>query len=353
MIANQFAAEDARPADAEAEAPAPASLRPARKALFISWLHFSRRIASLDEHFGFDVRYLPSPVLSKWLKPFGYVKQTWGMARAIAATRPDEVWLHCPPTFLPHLALLMKPLGGGYRIVADGHSGAWSKRWDWLPGRIWAFNHCDVVLAHNAEDRDAAIRDGVKPEKLVLLEDPPPLRLAPARASAAAPGAPYVLTPCSFNPDEPIEVLLAAARLAPELRFLVTGSRKRAEFNGFTRDVPANVTFTDYLPLDEFERLLVEANVVLGITSMEGIQLSVANEALGVDKALVLSDTRVLRSMFGAAALMAENTPEDLAAKLREALARQGELEARSAALKTRRLAEWRAPAETVARMLA
>lgn len=347
MIADRFTADDALPSGAAGHA------RPARKALFISWLHFSRRIASLDEHFGFDVRYLPSPVLSKWLKPFGYVKQALGMAHAIATTRPDEVWLHCPPTFLPHLALIMKPLGGGYRIVADGHSGAWSRRWDWLPGRIWAFNRCDVVLAHNAEDRDAAIRDGVDPAKLVLLEDPPPLRLAPARAAAAAPGAPYVLVPCSFNPDEPIETLLAAARLVPELRFLVTGSRRRAEFNGFTRDVPENVAFTDYLPLDEFERLLVEADVVLGITSMEGIQLSVANEALGVDKALVLSDTRVLRAMFGAAALMARNTPEDLAARLREAMARRAELEARSAALKTRRLEEWRAPAQAVAKMLA
>ena len=57
--------------------------------------------------------------------------------------------------------------------------------------------------------------------------------------------------------------------------------------------------------------------MVLGLTSMEGVQLSVANEALGAERALVLSDTRILRAMFGEAALFAPNTPEGLAARAR------------------------------------
>lgn len=326
---------------------------PAKRPLFVSWLRFSRRIASLDEHFGFDVRYFPSPVLSKWLKPFGYLAQAFGTARAVLATRPPEVWLHCPPTFLPHLALALRRVAGPFRIVADCHSGALSSRWTWLPGTVWAINRCDLALVHNAEDLAEALRRGVRRDRLVLLEDPPPTRLLPAPAPRADGAAPFVLVPCSFNPDEPIPVLLEAARRAPELRFLITGSRRRAAFQGFLRDVPPNVEFTDFLPLDAFERLLVDAAVVLGLTSVEGIQLSVANEALGVDKALVLSDTRILRAMFGEAALLAKNTPEDIAATLREAMARRAELEARSAALKARRLREWRAPAATVARMLA
>jgi glycosyltransferase involved in cell wall biosynthesis len=141
--------------------------------------------------------------------------------------------------------------------------------------------------------------------------------------------------------------------LVPDVTFLITGSKRKAESLGFLRDVPPNVRFTDYLELEEFERLLADAAVVMGLTSEEGVQLSVANEALGADKALVLSDTRILREMFGAAALFAKNTPEDWAARLHEALARRAELEARSAALKTRRIEDWRAPAEAVARRLA
>ena len=93
--------------------------------------------------------------------------------------------------------------------------------------------------------------------------------------------------------------------------------------------------------------------MVFGLTNVEGIQLSVANEALGGNKALVLSDTTILRSMFGEAALFTLNTPEAIATALRDALARRPALEAASAALKVRRQAAWRAPAEKVARMLA
>jgi hypothetical protein len=331
-----------------------ATALPARRRLFLSWASFSRRITSLDEHYGFETHYVPSPVLKKWQKPFGYLHQFAKSAGILLRARPEEVWLQCPPTFLPHLALALKPFAGRYRIVADYHSGATSAKWNWVPGAIWAVNHCDLILLHNEEAIPQAEALGVQMDKTVMLEDPPPTRMAPAGGTQiAADRPPYVLAPCSFNPDEPIPLLLDAARLAPEIPILITGSKRRADLLGFTKDVPANVTFTDYLPLDEFERLLFGASVVFGLTAVEGIQLSVANEALGADKALVLSDTAILRSMFGAAAVLAKNTPEALAAGLREGIARREELEAKSRALKEQRIQDWLGPAETVTRRLA
>ena len=327
---------------------------PARRRLFLSWSDFSRRIASLDEYYGFEMHYVPSPVVKKWQKPFGYLYQLVKSAKILLTRRPEEVWLHCPPTFLPHLALALKPFAGRYRIVADYHSGATAERWNWVPGATWAVNHCDLILLHNEEAIPEAKAVGVQMEKTVMLEDPPPTRMAPAGGAAVATDRPpYVLAPCSFNPDEPIPLLLDAARLVPEIPILITGSKKRADLLGFTRDVPANVTFTDYLPLDEFERLLFGASVIFGLTNVEGIQLSVANEALGADKALVLSDTSILRSMFGEAAVLVKNTPEGLAAGLREGMAQREELEAKSCALKEKRIRDWRGPAAEVARRLA
>jgi glycosyltransferase involved in cell wall biosynthesis len=326
------------------------------KHLFISWSPFSRRIASMDAYFAFETHYIPPPTPRRWLKPFGYAWQAARTLRLIWSRRPDTVWLHCPPSFLPHLALLARALGrpfgrGGFRIVADCHHGTFAAPWDRVPGLIAAINRCDVVLVHNAESYPLARGLGVDAARMLLLEDPPSM-LAPEAASGPA-GTPYVLAPCSFSDDEPIPVLIAAARLMPEVPILVTGSRRKAKALGFTRDCPENLRFTGYLELAEFERLLRGAAVVLGLTSVEGIQLSVANEAIGADRALVLSDTAILRSMFGAAALFARNTPEELSARLREGLARRRELEARSRALKARRLADWRAPAEAVARLLA
>ena len=331
-------------------APRAASRGPTKPPLFIVWTGFQRRVASMDQALGFDVRYIPPPFAPKWLKPFGYVVQAARTAAAVFGRRPDEVWVQSPPTFVPHLLLALRPLAGGFRLVVDGHHRAFQPNWSRFPGAVWAMNRADVVLVHNAESRPGAIALGVNPERIRVLEDPPPT--LPPAAPPAADAGPCVLVPCSFADDEPIPILLAAARRLPEVRFLVTGSRRKAAALGFLRDAPANVTFTDYLPLPEFERLLAEASAVLGLTDAEGIQLSVANEALGAHRALVLSDTRILRAMFGAAALFAKNTPEDLAARLAEAIARRPELEGLSAALKARRQADWRAAATAVTALL-
>jgi hypothetical protein len=319
-----------------------------RKALFIVWTGYQRRVGSMEELLGFDVRWLPPPVSRAWAKPFGYLAQAWATARAVFGTRPDEVWVQSPPTFVPHLLVALRPFARRrYRIVADAHNGVVQSGWSRVPGTVWAMNRCDLVLVHNEEIVAEALAMGIRPELLSVLEDPPST-LPAGETPAAAIAAPYVLVPCSFGADEPIPILLEAAARAPEARFLVTGSRRKAEALGYLAKAPANVTFTDYLPLAEFERLLLEAPLVLGLTDVEGIQLSVANEALGAHRAILLSDTRILRAMFGEAALFAPNTAEGLAAGVREALARRPELEARSAALKATRQADWRAAAAKV-----
>ena len=76
-------------------------------------------------------------------------------------------------------------------------------------------------------------------------------------------------------------------------------------------------------------------------TTAEGVQLSVANEALGAGRALVLSDTRVLRTMFGDAALLSQNTAPALVDTLRAARAHQTDMEAASRRLRDQRLAAW------------
>jgi hypothetical protein len=250
------------------------------------------------------------------------------------------------------MLLALSRLMGGFAIVVDGHNGSLTPPWSRFPGTAWAMNRCERVLVHNAEMRPVAEALGVRPEKIQVLEDPPPVLDPPGTSTPA--GAPYVLVPCSFNPDEhaPIPVVLEAARLMPEVPFLITGRLRKAEAAGLTRDVPPNVRFTDYLPIEAFEELLFGAGVVLGVTSRQNCQLSVANEALGAHCALVLSDTLTLRNMFGAAALFAQNTPAGLAAALREALARRDELRARSAELKARRQAAWLKAARLAVRPL-
>ena len=326
------------------DSPAPADTAPAPgtdRDLYLAWIGFQRRAVSMQEILGFDLRHLPPPWEPKWLKPLGYLAQTRDTIRLVRSGRYDTVWVQTPPTFLVHLLLALRRRHP-FRLIADCHHGALLPPWSSLPGAISLLNRCDVVLMHNAESVETAAGMGVDRTRMVVLEDPPPPDFhADPAGSAAMSAEPYVLVPCSFKYDEPIPVLMETARAVPELRFLVTGSRKRAEAQGFTAGAPDNVSFTDFMPVEDYDAVLAGAAVVLGLTTEEGVQLSVANEALGAGRALVLSDTRVLRGMFGEAALMSANTTADLAGTLREALARKSELEARSTALRDRRLADW------------
>lgn len=321
------------------------------KQIYIAWIDFQRRASSMNQYVDFDLHYLPPPFAPKWLKPIGYLGQAFQTIRLVLATRPDVVWVQSPPGLIPHLLLALRAVTRRFGLVVDCHNASMIPPWSRFPGVAWVLNRCDRVLVHNEEMRRVAEALGVRPEQIRVLEDPPPIldlpEPAPADGVDGAGAPPFVLVPCSFNADEhlPIPAVLGAARLMPDVRFKITGRRYKAEALGFTKDAPENVEFTDYLTIEGFEQLLAGASVVLGVTSRTNCQLSVANEALGAHSALVLSDTGILRKMFGEAALFAPNTPEDLAAALREALDHQAELEARSEALKLRRQASWLAEA--------
>jgi Glycosyl transferase 4-like domain len=323
------------------------------KQIYITWIDFQRRAESMNQYVDFDLYYLPPPVSRKWLKPFGYLLQAWRTVRIVLRERPDTVWVQSPPGMVPHLLLALRNVSRPYGLIVDCHNASMLPPWSHFPGVAWVLNHCDRVLVHNEEMRSEAEALGVKPALIRVLEDPPPLLDLPVLPPQPADARPFVLVPCSFNADEhlPVPAVLGAARLLPEVDFKITGRKRKAEAQGLTKDTPDNVTFTDYLTIEGFEELLAGANVVLGVTSRTNCQLSVANEALGAHSPLVLSDTGILRKMFGDAALFALNTPETLAASIAEALAHQPEMRARSEALKLRRQESWLAEAKRASQL--
>lgn len=318
------------------------------KQIYITWIDFQRRAESMNQYVDFDLYYLPPPVSRKWLKPFGYLLQAWRTARIVLRERPDTVWVQSPPGMVPHIALALRGLTRRrYGLIVDCHNASMLPPWSHFPGVAWVLNRSDRVLVHNEEMRGVVEAFGVRPSLIRVLADPPAQLDLPVLPPKGPDARPYVLVPCSFNADEhlPIPAVMGAARLLPEVDFKITGRKYKAEAQGLTKGAPDNVTFTDYLTIEGFEALLAGADVVLGVTSRTNCQLSVANEALGAHAPLVLSDTGILRAMFGEAALFGPNTPEGLAAALREALAHQPELRARSEALKLRRQESWLAEA--------
>jgi trehalose-6-phosphate synthase len=99
-----------------------------------------------------------------------------------------------------------------------------------------------------------------------------------------------------------------------------------------------------FLSVEMFDDLLREADVVMGLTREEGIQLSVCNEALGFARPLVTSDTKILRKLFGSAAVLVNTKdPISIAAGCREALEHASEYAKKSMDLSLARIEDWKA----------
>jgi glycosyltransferase involved in cell wall biosynthesis len=299
---------------------------------------------------GFEIYYFPPGSGASLRKALRYVTNAWRTFHLILKEKPEIVWFQIPPTFVTHLILLIKVLlGRRFKVVADCHNGALDRNglgkfWTKIPGAISLLNYCDLVLVHNEEVASMAQREGVSSSKLAVLEDrPSPL---PDRNRRIDDPRPVVLVPLSYSLDEPIDVVLDAARALPGFTFKLTGSLRKAEAAGYTKRSSSNVVFTGYLSTEEYTVALLQCTVVLGLTSNEGVQLSVANEAVGAGKVLVLSDTRVLREFFGDAAVFTGNKAEVLVNAIEHAVSCVNELEEASRKLKAKREYHWHSQVE-------
>ncbi|CAO4157371.1 glycosyltransferase [Methylorubrum extorquens] len=256
----------------------------------------------MSEYFDYSVCFVP-PVLTRstLLKVLlGYPWQAVQMAWIVLRRRPEAIWIQMPPNFLVHLCLILRLTYGRSRprLVADLHNSALMTSWLSVPLTRRLLRRFDCVLVHNEDMRTAAVNFGVDARNLHVLEDRSP---SFGETVAGPPdGKPCFVVPCSFYKDEPVRNVVEAARLMPDYEFMITGPRARAAGQGLLHDLPGNVTFTDYLPVADYDTLIARATAVLCLTTQDGVQLSAAGEAVGAGKPIIVSDTQLLQSLFEA-----------------------------------------------------
>lgn len=314
----------------------------------------------MREIVGFDCWFYPIPKSGRVIKLLNYARLFLKSMRELRRVAPEVVWVQLPQVpalwaALAYRTLSTKPV----KIVADCHNAQLRKPWSHFPFALWSLKRCDAILVHNDTMLKQAETNGWPMDKVLVIEDvpavgkeQPPSGLALMHIKAPKP---WIVFPGSFAADEPIEEVLAAARIAPELTFIITGRPDKAKQNGHDIEaLPSNVVLPGFLPVELFDDILREADVVIGLTREEGIQLSVCNEALGFGRPLVTSDTKILRELFGEAAVLVRTSkPADIAAGCRSALA-DAEIRAKkSRSLAAKRLDSWtRGPLSTLSTML-
>lgn len=317
--------------------------------LIISWEPFQRRMESMAHYMKLKAIYFGENSSSKLLKAYIYLKKTFKTYHAIPKQRDAIIILQLPPIFMLYAAIAAKQRAAisGYKlkVIADCHNGQITGFWSRLPFTTRLLNLCDIVLVHNNDITQKAIELGVKKALIHVLED------APSSVICDKPNtetqlfenyrSPWLLAPCSFRNDEPIKELFEAANNCPEINFVITGNPNRLAQHNIV-SYPSNVHLTGFLSIDLFNRHLCEADGVIGLTKLDGIQLSVANEAIGVNKALLLNRTNTLYNLFSTTAYFSKSTStEDLTFAFKEFITQLDRYRKLSETFKTIALKKW------------
>lgn len=293
------------------------------KQIHIAWIGFQRRQLSMQRFFGFSVHFFPiQRRIPRVKKALAYLKagmETW---RLLHAEKPEVVWVQVPQTPLLWVALLYRFLSSRtIRVVADCHNAMFRAPWNRLPFTRQVLNACDLVVVHNDSVVEQAIRDGVSESLVVVVEDPPADFSRVESPSCSLP-RPWVLFPASFAADEPIAELFEAARLLPDVSFLVTGNVRNLRQEELLLNKPVNLHLLGFVPNHEFDGLVMKADAVLALTIHDGIQLSVCGEAVGAGRPLVVSDTTLLRRLYPVGSVFVKPTAVALAQGVTEILGR-------------------------------
>ncbi len=314
-----------------------------RGRIWISWER-QRRSRVLAEHFEcafFEI------VEGGGLR---YPKSIVRTLRLLARERPKTLVVQNPSMILATLAVLWGCVTDTF-VVVDRHTTfLLNRKYPLTPWLVlfrtlnrFTLRFADVTVVTNNYLADLVKASGgtpyVLPDKLPSLsgcrDDPYPVEHEGRN----------VLLISSFAPDEPIEEVFGGLSLMSDqhVHVYVSGSLKNAP--GELREkAPANVTFTDYLPDADFNRLLCTVDVVAVLTTADHTMLCGCYEAVAAGRPLVTSDKKVLREYFKGA-FFVDNTPAAIA----DVLARPDpELDAcrtRMASLKTEIERSWHAQA--------
>ncbi|HEX9728964.1 MAG TPA: sulfotransferase [Gemmatimonadales bacterium] len=320
--------------------------------LFLAWSYISRPEA-IEPFFGFRLVFLSWNLPRRWARAIEYVLKSLQTGWMLVSRRPSIVWVQLAPTPLLYVAVIVKRVvRRRMALIADCHNSMFRRPWFAFPWARRALNACDLVIVHNRQVLADACQKGIDGDRLAILEGRPAMHLP--QGSDERGGTPRVVFPCGFGDDEPVAEVLDAARQMPDVEVIITGNLDRARGRYDFSALPANVRLTGFLPSADFNRLVGEASLVLGLTTREGVQLNVATEAVGMGTPLVIADTVLLRELYHRGAVFVDpRSGSAIADGIRSGLADWNRLRREVLELRAEQEAGWLSRAGAIAERLA
>jgi len=324
-------------------------MKNAHQQLFIAWIKYQRRAASMQPYFGYELKFVPTTIKIKSLKIADYFIKLICTVYYLLKYRPKILWTQLPPTFLTNLAILYKKISKNRAvIIADCHNGVFWGKWENFLN-VNKLNKYDIIIVHNWAIKNIAVNKCIDESKIFILETKPAHKNLNNVVDPGKSDRPQVLMPCGFSVDEPLEIVFEAAQKIPEIDIFVSGAKERGESLFDYSKKPNNVNLIGYLSKDDYETIFLQSDLILGLTTKDHIQLSVANEAVGFEVPMVISDTKLLRDLFYKGAVYVETlNAGSIANGIKEALQNLHLLKEEVKVLKNERNQRWENMAYTL-----
>mgnify|MGYP000398044637 CR=1 FL=1 len=272
------------------------------KHLWISW-EIHRRSQSISSKLGIPLIEFSNP-LPRWIRhPLFLLQTSWLLAKR----RPSILFVQNPSVVLTMWAIIFRPLLK-YKLIVDAHNAGiypFEKEQEKYAA-IFPFVHrkADLTIVTNKFLAEIVDKNG---GNAVILPDPlPEFQISSTTVSNTES---FVVTMiCSFANDEPyLELFEAAALLPKSVRVLVTGNNSKLA--QAERDLARqnNVHLTGFLSEEDYLNQLSNSDCIIVLTTFNDCMVCGAYEAVSLEIPLILSNSPVLKTWFGNAAIYTEN----------------------------------------------
>jgi glycosyltransferase involved in cell wall biosynthesis len=252
--------------------------------------------------------YFPHYFRGLLLRQLDYLIKLFRTAAYFRRSRPTYAVLQAPPLFAALAAIVTET-----PYVVDVHNGLVQSFWSKVPLTQLFLERAVALVAHNSEIA-CALSDRVPAARIVVIQDP--IQQIDNGGRARRKG--NVLFICSFDRDEPVELILEVIRALPAYHFTITANVQKLspELRNAYQRCP-NLQLPGFLKTDDYHALLTSSQAAVVLSTMSSVQPSGAVEALSSDTPLIVSRTTLTHALFGEWATLCDNDVESVVAAIR------------------------------------
>jgi len=312
--------------------------RKSASVVFVSWAPFCSRSDSIAKHLNGSsymiyLSALGSNYLTVGIKYLLQAVMTWKVLRR---TRADVVFVMSPPVIAALAVWLYTRCCGGKYFI-DAHTATFvDPRWQkvaWLQRFVSRRAVATIVTDHHW----ARLVESWGGRAVIVAEVPV---FFPTPAYPELIGKWKIVLVATFTNDEPIAEFLEAARNMPDVSFFVTGDQRQLR-SKLRSKTPRNVTYTGFVPDREYVGLLLSADAVMCLTTLDHTMQRGAYEAMHLGRPIITSNTELLRKIFSKGAVHVDSRAEDICRGVQEMLQELHRYEQEVVGLRKERLKQW------------